>query len=49
VEVIGKIPFEPKIVKALQQFKTPMDDENLVDIKNEIISMWNKLERGMNL
>jgi len=48
VKVIGKIPFEPKIVKALQQLKTPMDDDNLKHIKEEIINMWNKLEREMN-
>lgn len=43
VSVIGKIPFEPLIVKALQQFKTPMDDDRLGHIKNEIISLWNQL------
>ncbi|MCK5812573.1 MAG: ATP-binding protein [Clostridiales bacterium] len=43
VSVIGKIPFEPLIVKALQQFKTPMDDDKLGHIKSEIISLWNQL------
>ena len=44
-KVIAKIPFEPKIVKALQQLKTPMDDVELKNIRNEIINMWNILEK----
>jgi len=48
-KVIGKIPFEPKIVKALQQLKTPMDDVGLEDIKAEIINMWNILEKEITL
>lgn len=48
IAVIGRIPFEPKIVYALQNLKTPMDEVELLSIKNKIISMWNKLESEMN-
>ncbi|MBN2852551.1 MAG: ATP-binding protein [Clostridia bacterium] len=47
ITVIGKIPFEPGIVKALQQLETPMDDVKLLHIKNEIVRMWETLEREM--
>jgi MinD superfamily P-loop ATPase len=41
--VIGKIPFDPTIVKALQEFKTPIEVGNH-SITNEIIGLWTRLE-----
>jgi MinD superfamily P-loop ATPase len=41
--VIGKIPFDPTIVKALQEFKTPIEAGNH-SITNEIIGLWTRLE-----
>ncbi len=40
--VVGKIPFDPLIVKALQEYKTPVDtgDQEFID---EINSLWNKV------
>lgn len=40
--VAGKIPFDPLIVKALQEYKTPVDtgDQEFID---EINSLWNKV------
>lgn len=43
VAIIGKIPFEPLIMKVLQQLKTPMEDDRLGHIRNEIISLWDNL------
>lgn len=40
--VIGKIPLEPSIVKALQEFKTPIEAGNKV-ITNEIKNLWARL------
>jgi MinD superfamily P-loop ATPase len=40
--VIGKIPFEPLIVKALQEFKTPIE-ANIENITDEIKNIWEKL------
>lgn len=42
IEVIGKIPFEPKIVYALQEFKTPVD-AGLTNIVEEVKNIWKKL------
>ena len=44
--VIGKIPFDPSIVKALQEFKTPVEAGNNT-ITNEIISIWMRLTGEM--
>lgn len=44
--VIGKIPFDPSIVKALQEFKTPVEVGNS-KITNEIKSIWKKLDNEM--
>lgn len=41
-QVIGKIPFEPKIVQALREFKTPID-AGLANITLEIESIWQRL------
>jgi MinD superfamily P-loop ATPase len=41
-KIIGKIPFEPKIVTALREFKTPVDYE-LQNIIEEIRRIWNSL------
>ena len=41
-KVIGKIPFEPKIVYALREFKTPID-AGLTNITSEIEDIWEKL------
>jgi len=40
--VIGKIPFEPKIVKALREFKTPVD-AGINNVADEIRNIWNKI------
>ena len=44
--VIGKIPFDPSIVKALQEFKTPIEAGNKA-VTNEITSIWTKLTDEM--
>lgn len=44
--VIGKIPFEPSIVKALQEFKTPVEAGNKA-VTNEIMSIWLRLNDEM--
>ena len=40
--VIGKIPFDPSIVKALQEFKTPIEADN-ERITKEIKNLWERL------
>jgi MinD superfamily P-loop ATPase len=40
--IIGKIPFDPSVVKALRQFKTPVEAGNK-PITNEIKKLWEKL------
>ncbi|OPZ88590.1 MAG: ferredoxin [Firmicutes bacterium ADurb.Bin419] len=40
--VIGKIPFDPMIVKALQQFKTPIEAGNEI-VTEEIKKVWEQL------
>lgn len=40
--VIGKIPFDPSIVKALRNFKTPIEDENEI-VSNEIKRIWSRI------
>ncbi len=45
--VIGKIPFDPEIMKALQEFKTPIETNNLRFI-TEIINIWKKLEEEID-
>jgi len=40
--VIGKIPFDPTIVKALQQFKTPIEAGNEI-VTEEIKKIWEQL------
>lgn len=40
--VIGKIPFDPAIVKALQEFKTPVEAGNHA-VTSEITSIWRRL------
>lgn len=42
IKVIGKIPFEYKIVNALREFKTPID-AGLDNIISEIKSIWQSL------
>jgi MinD superfamily P-loop ATPase len=42
IPVIGKIPFDPSIVKALREFKTPVEAGNQA-VTNEITSMWTKI------
>jgi MinD superfamily P-loop ATPase len=44
--VIGKIPFDPSIVKALQEFKTPIEADNH-SVTNEIVNIWKRLEYEM--
>ncbi|KNY29472.1 ATP-binding protein [Pseudobacteroides cellulosolvens] len=40
--VIGKIPFDPTIVKALQQFQTPVEAGNEI-VTEEIKNIWEQL------
>jgi len=40
--VIGRIPFEPGIIDALRQLKTPME-AGLTSVSEEIASMWDSL------
>lgn len=46
IPVIGKIPFDPSIVKALQELKTPIEAGNNV-VTNEIISIWMNIKDEM--
>ncbi|WP_238442513.1 ATP-binding protein [Desulforamulus reducens] len=45
--VVGKIPFDPSIVKALQEFKTPVEAGNS-HVTDEIISIWTKVTEKLN-
>jgi MinD superfamily P-loop ATPase len=47
VPVIGKIPFDPAIVRALQEFKTPVQAGNQ-RFTSEIESLWAKLRAGID-
>ncbi|MCR4435783.1 MAG: ATP-binding protein [Clostridiales bacterium] len=40
--VIGRIPFDPSIVEALQEFKTPIEAGNS-NVTNEIAGIWMRL------
>lgn len=42
--VIGKIPYDPSIMKALQEFKTPIEAGNR-RFTAEIENLWQKIER----
>ena len=42
IPVIGKIPFDPSIVKALQDFKTPIEAGNSA-VTDEILNIWMRL------
>ncbi len=42
VPVIGKIPFDPSIVKALRDFKTPIEAGNEL-VSNEIENIWKRI------
>lgn len=44
--VIGKIPFDPSIVKALQEFKTPVEAGNQ-RITDEIKMIWTRLKEEL--
>lgn len=44
--VIGKIPFDPSIVTALQEFKTPVEAGNN-EVTKEIANIWMKLTDEM--
>ncbi|MHB1483791.1 MAG: ATP-binding protein [Saccharofermentanales bacterium] len=46
-KMIGKIPYEPAIVDALREFKTPVE-AGLKNITKEIESIWEKLKGGGN-
>ncbi len=45
--VIGRIPFEPAIVKALQSLKTPVE-AGIVNVVGEIEKLWERLQTGMS-
>ncbi|MCM8900249.1 ATP-binding protein [Caldicoprobacter algeriensis] len=40
--VIGKIPFDPAIVEALKNFKTPVEAGN-VEFTDEVVKLWHRL------
>lgn len=44
--VIGRIPFEPRIVKALQAFQTPVE-AGIKNVTAEIEQMWGRLRAGL--
>lgn len=44
--VIGKIPFEPAIVKALQNLQTPVE-AGIQNVAGEIENMWERLKTQM--
>jgi MinD superfamily P-loop ATPase len=44
--VIGKIPFDSSIVKALREFKTPVEAGNSF-VTNEIMAIWMRLNDEM--
>ncbi len=44
--VIGKIPFDPSIVKALQEYKTPIEAGNDA-VTNKITSIWTRITDEM--
>ncbi|HHX77378.1 MAG TPA: hypothetical protein GX697_03405, partial [Firmicutes bacterium] len=46
-KVIGKIPFDPSIVEALRELKTPVETGN-EEVTREILSLWNKLVNEIN-
>lgn len=48
IPVIGKIPYDPSIIKALQEFKTPVEAGNYV-VTNEIKSIWTKITDEMSM
>ncbi len=48
VPVLAKIPFEPEIVKAIQQFKTPVD-AGLENVIGPIQDLWHNLAGHMSL
>ena len=41
-DIVGRIPFDPAIVKALQEYKTPVDagDQAFID---EVNGLWEKV------
>ena len=41
--VIGKIPFEPKIIDALKDFKTPVE-AGIENVTDEIKSIWHRIK-----
>jgi MinD superfamily P-loop ATPase len=47
IPVIGKIPFDPTIVQALQKFKTPVEAGNK-QFTMEMESLWQKLRDELN-
>jgi MinD superfamily P-loop ATPase len=46
VPVIGRVPFEPKIVKALQSLQTPVE-AGIENVANEIERLWNRLKKEL--
>jgi len=46
VKVVGKIPFDPDVVKALREFKTPVEAGNEA-VTNEIKSIWEKVSESV--
>lgn len=45
--VIGKIPYDPSIMKALQEFKTPVEAGNR-EFTAEIENIWKKIREEVN-
>ena len=47
IPILGKIPFDPSIVTALREYKTPVEAGN-TKITNIIKDIWAELENNMN-
>ena len=47
IPVIGRIPYEPAVIKALQAFQTPVE-AGLTHITDEIGRMWDALTAALN-
>jgi MinD superfamily P-loop ATPase len=44
--VIGRIPFEPSVVQALQKLKTPIEAD-IVNVTDAIEEIWSGLKQEM--
>lgn len=47
IPVVGRIPFDPAIVKALQEFKTPIEAGN-ERFEEEVRGLWQRLQKEIS-